>query len=601
MPGRAARSRRRHLPLAAALAALVTGTAAPVRAAAPAVEPSASTPARSALDALLFYQLLLGEMELRSGQPGIAFEVVLDAAKRVREDQLFRHAVEIALQSRVGEKALDATKAWRSTLPESAEALRWQLQILVALNRMEETAEPLRALLARTPVADRNGLIASLPGFYHRAGDAGAAARLLEDTLAPYAAAAATQVATQTALARQWLAAGDTERALALAEKAHAAEASAPGPVLVAMELMAKQPRAERIVESHLRGKDVEPPIRLAYVRVLMQGQRYAEAIRHLEDLTRTHPDLAPPWLTLGALHVELKQPTEGERALQRYLELAGRDGGAASSAASADDGDERGEGDSGRVQAWLLLAQAAELRRDYPAAEAWLARIDSPQRALEVQTRRATLLARQGRVDEARALVRQLPVRAEGDARNKLVAEAQMLREVKRWRDAYDVLGEAVKQSPEDIELLYEQAMMAEKLQRLDEMERLLRRVMTLKPDHQHAYNALGYSLADRGLRLAEARELIRKALDLAPGDPFITDSLGWVEFRLGNRDKAIELLKQAYAARPDTEIAAHLGEVLWVSGQRDEARRVWREGRARDAANETLRETLARLKPDL
>jgi Flp pilus assembly protein TadD len=153
----------------------------------------------------------------------------------------------------------------------------------------------------------------------------------------------------------------------------------------------------------------------------------------------------------------------------------------------------------------------------------------------------------------------------------------------------------------PQDVDLLYEQAMVAEKMDRLAEMETLLRRVMQLKPDHQHAYNALGYSLADRGLRLEEARALIVKALELAPGDPFITDSLGWVEFRLGRHDEALRLLRDAYRARPDTEIAAHLGEVLWVLGRQDEARAIWREGRARDAGNEVLRETLVRLRQDL
>ena len=142
---------------------------------------------------------------------------------------------------------------------------------------------------------------------------------------------------------------------------------------------------------------------------------------------------------------------------------------------------------------------------------------------------------------------------------------------------------------------------MMAEKLSRLDEMERVLRRVIELKPDHHHAYNALGYSLADRSQRLPEARALIKKALELAPGDPFITDSLGWVEFRLGNREEALRLLRQAYGSRPDPEIAAHLGEVLWATGAREDARRIWREGRERDTANEVLRETLTRLQVKL
>jgi Flp pilus assembly protein TadD len=135
----------------------------------------------------------------------------------------------------------------------------------------------------------------------------------------------------------------------------------------------------------------------------------------------------------------------------------------------------------------------------------------------------------------------------------------------------------------------------------RLDDMERQLRKVIELKPDHHHAYNALGYSLADRGVRLPEAHQLVGKALQLAPNDPFITDSMGWVEFRMGNREEALRLLRRAHSARPDVEIAAHLGEVLWAMGQQDEARRVWRDARRRDGANEVLRETLARLKVDL
>ena len=217
------------------------------------------------------------------------------------------------------------------------------------------------------------------------------------------------------------------------------------------------------------------------------------------------------------------------------------------------------------------------------------------------MQSRRASILARQGKLAQARELIRKVPEKRAEDARAKLVAEAAVLREVKRWRDAYDVLASASQRFIDDADLIYEQAMMAEKLEKLDDMERLLRRVIEIKPDNAHAHNALGYSLADRRQRLPEARQLVQKALELSPGDPFITDSLGWVEFRMGNRDEAARLLREAYGARPDPEIAAHLGEVLWSLGQRDEARRVWREGKVRDAANDVLRETLARLRVDL
>jgi len=128
--------------------------------------------------------------------------------------------------------------------------------------------------------------------------------------------------------------------------------------------------------------------------------------------------------------------------------------------------------------------------------------------------------------------------------------------------------------------------------------MEQLLRRLIALKPDHYHAYNALGYSLADRNVRLPEAKQLIEKALSLAPEDAYIQDSLGWVEFRLVNTARALVILQAAYRKRPDAEIAAHLGEVLWTMGQRDEALKIWREGLLLASDNDTLNATLKRFR---
>ena len=139
---------------------------------------------------------------------------------------------------------------------------------------------------------------------------------------------------------------------------------------------------------------------------------------------------------------------------------------------------------------------------------------------------------------------------------------------------------------------------MLADKMGRTADMERLLRSLIASHPDYHHAYNALGYSLADRGVQLPEARALIQKALASAPDDPFINDSLAWVEFRLGNLPEAVRILEIAYKARPDAEIAAHLGEVLWSSGQKDRAISIWKEGLRRSADNTTLLETLKRLK---
>lgn len=557
----------------------------------------------SELDASLFYQLLIGEIELRSGDAGSAYQVLLDAARRSGDEGLFRRAIEIALRARSGEQALAAARAWRSALPESREANEYIVQLLLAMGRLNEAADPLRTLLQLTSAADRPGAIASLPRVLSRSTDKRLAAALLDDLLQPYRSGVVqgsdARVSAMVATGRGWLNAGDSQKALALARQAQALDASAEGPALLGLELMGTTPEAEVLVTNYLNAQPTGHTLRMAYVRRLMVAQRYGDAVAQLQALTRLEPTYAAAWLSLGALQIELKQPREAEVSLQRYLTLL-PEGGAAEPSGDAAKAEE-GSLEASRTQAFLLLAQAAEQRNDFKAAEAWLAKIDSPSAALTVLSRRASLLARQGKLADARQLIRKAPERNPDDARAKLMAEAQLLRELRQWRDAHAVLAEAVKRFPENVDLLYEQAMMAEKLDRMDEMEKLLRRVMELKADYHHAYNALGYSLADRNQRLPEARELIAKALELSPGDPFITDSLGWVEYRLGNNTEALRLLRQAYQAQPDTEIAAHLGEVLWALGQRDEARKVWREGRDKDAGNEVLKSTLARLKVDL
>ena len=638
MTGFAARPGGPRLPLIR-IVALAAATACAVALAQPATPPVAPfTPGppvsaiapiadarpvvNSSLDTLLFYQLLIGELELNAGRAGNAYGVILDAARRNGDEALFQRAVEIALQARAGDQALDGARAWRSAKPNSVAPLRYQAQILLAINRPDDAVEPLAAWLVAVPTMERPGLIAGLPQLLKTLPDRQRALVMIEKLVLPYLDGPGTRTASRVTLGRAHLAAGNGPQALGLARAALADDPAAPGPVLLALDMLPATPAAEALVTDHLARADAEPAVRLAYVRLLTQSQRYADAGRQLERLTQDRPQLLEPWLTLGALRLELKQPREAEAALLRFVELAGSAPAAApptpsqtaaetaaqnaaSPTSDSDDDDDPPTGSAapGRdlTPAWLLLAQAAEQRGDVNAAEAWLAKVDNPQRALEVQVRRASLLARQGRIKEARALIQAVPERTGDDARAKLMAEAQMLRDIKRWPDAAEVLAVAAQRFADDTDLVYEQAMVEEKLDHLPEMERLLRRVIALKPDHPHAHNALGYSLADRGVRLPEARDLIARALELSPGDPFITDSLGWVEFRLGNRDAALRLLRQAHSARPDTEIAAHLGEVLWAMGQQDEARSVWQEARGRDAANEVLRETLARLKVGL
>ncbi len=575
-------------------------------------EAAAQPPAvqNSSLDAPLFYQLLIGEIELRDGDPGSAYQAILDGARKTRDERLFRRATEVALQAKAGDEALAAARAWRTAVPGSSEAHRYEVQILLALNRLADVPAPLRATLALVPAAERAGAIASLPGYFSRVQDRKAVAGVLEQVLRPYAEGKSageppdTAVAAWVALARVRQSAGDAAGALNAARSASSRAPQAESVALLAIELMRTSPEAEALVQGYLAADPSSQPaarsaVRLVYARTLAMAQRYGDAVQQIEPVTRDAPQFSDAWLTLGALYLELKRPADAEAALRQYLARAEPE--ASGGAAEAGDGD----GDAAtpaqrQAQAYLLLSQAAEQQRDFKAAEAWLAKVDGSQ-ALTVQMRRASLLAQQGQLQQAREMIRRLPERSPEETRSKLLAEAQLLRDQKQWQSAHEVLADATKRFPDDTDLLYEHAMMAEKLDRFDQMEQMLRRIIALRPDHSAAYNALGYTLADRNERLAEAKQLIERALELSPGDPYLIDSLGWVEYRLGDRAAAIKWLRQAYRARPDTEIAAHLGEVLWVDGQRDEARKVWAEARARDAGNDLLKSTLARLKVDL
>ena len=542
-------------------------------------------PTPSALDAELFYEVLLGELNVQGTEPAAGFALVLDAARRTNDPALYQRAVEIAFQSRSGDAALQAARAWKQAFPASREANRYVLQILLVLNRVTESSEPLKAELALTDPKERNATLGAIPRLYARVSDKKLAAGVVEQALADVLADPGTAASAWTAVGRVRLTAGDTAGALDAAKRAQAADPKSESPVLLGLELMdPKLPQAEAIVRRYLEGKPL-PEMRMGYARALLDAQRYAEARQQLQLVTTDKPDLAEGWLALGTLQMQDNQLVPAEASLKRYVELA--------QAQRAPE-----ERSRGMAQAYLVLAQIAEKRHDYAGANAWLDKIENAQDLVVAQSRRASILAAQGRMDEARKLIRSLPERNPTDARMKLNAEVQLLRDQKQYKAAHDLLAKAIAKDPADTDLLYDQAMLAEKLDNFPEMERLLRQVIAAKPDYHHAYNALGFSLADRGVRLPEAKQLIQKSLEYAPGDPYISDSLGWVEYRMGNKAEAIRILDAAYKERPDPEIAAHLGEVLWSSGQRDRAQAIWKEGVLLDGDNDTLQETLKRLR---
>ena len=542
------------------------------------------------LSAELFYQLLIAEIQATQNDPGSAFSLMLDAAKRTQHPDLFRRAVDMALQGRAGNSALAATRDWAQALPNSEEPYRYELQILLALNRPADITRALQNLIRLTPVDQRNSVIDAIPTTLARATDKTAAYSAAQTALRAALADRTTAASAWSALGRMSLDLKDGAGALASVRNAIQAQPDSTAAITLALDLFENQiAEAEILIQDFLArpataAPDMQTRTALQYARLLIEQRRDADALAQLSQLIQRQPQQAEAWLLQGIVQNQLRQLQAAQTSLTRFLELAPQ--------MPAE------QAQRGQTQAYLQLAHIAEQRNDFAAALAWLDRINDTTQLFTSQVRRASVIGKQGRVDEARRLIQSLPERSPDDLRRKLLAEAQLLRDLKRYNDAFEVYGKAVERFPNEPNYLYEQAMMAERAGNLDRMEVLLRSLIAKHPDFYHAYNALGYSFADRNVRLPEAKSLIQRALAAAPNNAYILDSLGWVEFRMGNHAEALRILKQAYAIEPDAEIAAHLGEVHWVLQQRDEALKIWREGLLLDAGNTTLQETLKRFR---
>jgi Flp pilus assembly protein TadD len=545
----------------------------------------AETPVQNSnLNAVLFYQLLLGELNVQSGEPGSGFTIILDAARKTKDEALFQRATELALQSRSGEAALQAAKTWKSTLPESQEANRYILQILLALNRVEEAGRALKTSIAALPLKEQSAAIGSIPRVFNRVQDKNFAAKVVEQSLSTAIQNPETAATAWTTIGRMKRDAGDIQSAAEAARAGHAANRQAPGPIMLALSLLNFVPGEVQPMISQYMAGDALPDLRLGYARTLIDLEQLQASLAQLQQLTQQYPLFAPGWLFLGLLQSDLSQTLQSEQSLKQYLKLADQ----------VKDIDLSG----GLTEAYFALSQMAQKQGRWEQADEWLTRIPGSADPLKVASRRAALLAQQGRKAEGLKVLEQLPVSSPQAARLKALAISQWLRDDKQITAAFATLEKALAQFPTDTDLQSEMAMLCEKLGRFEQMESLLRGLMKAKPSDPHAFNALGYSLADRKVRLDEARELILKAVQLAPRDPFIQDSLGWLEYRVGNTQEALRILEAAFNQRPDAEIAAHLGEVLWTLGQRDKAGTIWREGLALKADNETLLETLKQFK---
>ena len=544
----------------------------------------------SALNAQLFYEILLGELSVRANDDGSGFALMLDAARRTQSPDLFRRAVDIALRSRAGTSALAAARAWTQSDTHSAEAQRYLLQILLGLNQPKEAQAPLVRLLELTPDKEKADLIWSISSVFEHASDKRQAVFVVENALDKFKSDMKFGPSAWATIARMWINAADSDQALQAITKGHTLDPAAQRPMLVAMSLLDGQnPKVEELLRAYVPGAD--PEFRLRYARALLNQQRIKEAQAELTAMLSQYPDYAEAWLVQGLVSEATGQSEQAQEQLLTYLKLTDPAGVEKFTP----------EIRRARAQAYMGLAQISEKQKDWARAESWLALADNPQDAMRVGIRRGQLLARQNKVEDALSLIEQQQASNAEEARLKLNATVQILRDSKQFERARALLVQMLERNPGETESIYTLAMVHERMGDLAEMEKLLRQIIALKPEDSSAYNALGYSLADRGERLPEALALIRKALALSPNDPFITDSLGWAEFRSGNLDEAIRLLSEAFRSRPDAEIAAHLGEALWTKQQRTQAVDIFRQGMELNNQNETLLETIKRLNVSL
>lgn len=531
----------------------------------------------------LLYRLLKAELEFQDGHWQGPYVTMLGTAQQTRDPRLARRAAEMALSAKQGSEAMVAVRLWRELAPDSDEASQYYLGLAVLADDLGEAGRIFAERLKDTSPAARGLVMFQIQQYLGRARDKAAADALLETLLTPYAGTFEARVLlAQLAFGR-----GDADIAAGHANAALALRPDSEIAVLTLAQVTSDPEAVSALLTRFLAANPKAREVRSAHARVLVTQKRYGPARKEFEAMLADQPDSAGTLYALGIMSMQLNDNPAAERYFARFIEVVDKE---------PDD-----QRDPSKVL--LILSQLAEERGDLKGALRWLSKISEDDAATHfaAQLKRGQLIASGGDVAGARAFLSALKTDEPSRQAQVLITQAHILREAGSVEAAFVLLADGARRFPTNPDLLYDFALLAERTGRMDVMEANLRAVMKQAPDNHHAYNALGYSLAERNVRLPEALALIDKAMKMAPGDPFIMDSMGWVQYRLGNLDEAEANLRRAYALRSDVDIAVHLGEVLWHQGKKADAQKLWREARAKDPKNGTLRSTLARLHQNL
>lgn len=521
----------------------------------------------------LVYRMLLGEFAGRRGRSDVALQQYLVLAMEVSDPSLAERAVNIGLYAQRYQEALPAARRWVSLAPENTEARRALILLLVESGRSEEAAAEVLALLDATEGGAAQ--VSALGGLMARVRNAEAAVDMWRRVAE--ARPSAPEIA-QT-LAQAALRAQNYELALISIDRVLGAEPDWAHAWLLKNRILLQQGKpaqALAVLDQAAKLHPRDSAIGLAYARALIQDGRTDDARQRLRRLANAEPEDADVQFVAGALALEAGDLDDAERFLKAALKHPAR----ASDAA-------------------FELGRVAEQRGDFESASRWFDQVGQGQRLLDAQVRAANALIHLGRLEEAAARYQELRTENDELAVRIYLAETEALRDADHPRLALEGLNRALDVYPDNHDLLYARALVAERLNLLDLVESDLRTIIDADPENAHALNALGYTLADRTERYQEALGYISEALELLPNDPAVLDSMGWVLYRLGRHDEALEHLRQAYEITPDEEIAAHLGEVLWMKGDRQGALDVWNNELSRAGADAAprVRRTMERL----
>ena len=539
-------------------------------------QPVEGLPSATLTDDIIF-KFLSSEIAFQRDNWQYAYVNMLAMAQETRDPRLARRAAEMAVTAKRPEEALAAVRLWREVAPKSDEATQFYLSMLLQRDNLGEVQQVFEQRLRDVRPQSRGLLLLQIQRLLLRAKDKAASFAALEKMSQPYLQLPEAHIA----LAQSAFANNDAVKARNEAELGVKAAPSSEIAVLTLAQVIADKKESAQVLQTFLTRYPTNRDVRLAYGRMLIEQRQYDAARNEFNVLLKTQPDDLTTLFALGILGTQTNDLPSAEKYLNRYLTVL---------AAHPDETRDAS-------QALIVLAQIAEDRKDNAAALRYLDKVGPGDAYLGAQIKRAQLVARGGDVAAAVALLRDLDVDGTRESALLVQGMAQIQRDANQPQQAYQTLEAGIKRFPDNVDLLYDFAMAAEKVDKMDKMESALRQVIKLAPLNHNAYNALGYSLAERNIRLPEAAKLIEQAMALAPEDPFIMDSMGWVQFRLGKLVEAEALLRRAYAIKPDVEIAVHLGEVLWVRGQKEDAKKFWSDARNKDPKNDSLKSTLTRL----